>query len=159
MPNDQVGDLRCREGGGEDAREEDKTDVGEDDLLGDLWSEDGGSYKLADREEDEANGEGVCHGQRLAGPPRNGKAQLVQTSHGRRHIGHPCGKAPFVVVPRQNAHCFAADNLGLIRGKDAALCRVVEINADFGFFVVGHDHAHIAASGFGHNGVHVFNGY
>ena len=59
MPTDQVGDLCCRERGTADADEENKTDVEADDLIGDLWSEDGDSFKPGDAEEEEENGEDV----------------------------------------------------------------------------------------------------
>ena len=57
MPDDQEGEPCGREGGAEDADEGDKTSAEEDDLIGDLWSEDGGSFKLADTGEEDGHGE------------------------------------------------------------------------------------------------------
>ena len=36
---------------------------------------------------------------------------------------------------------------------------MVKVDADFGLWVIGHDHAHVAVCGLGHDGVHVCNGH
>ena len=106
-------------------------------------------HKEADDKNSKAEGNSICHAAKLGQVAP--KVQLLQSAHCACDIGHTGGKAPFIVVPCQNTHCAAANNLGLIWRKYAGFSGMVEIDADFGFIVVRHDHAHVTACGLCHD--------
>lgn len=82
MPNDQILELCGRGGGVEDADDE------EYDIVGDSWSEDGGSFKPADTEDEEEQEE-VAEEENYAGNDADlrGEEQWGKDKNARRGNG------------------------------------------------------------------------
>lgn len=75
------------------------------------------------------NGQGDHPGQNKCDAVDQSPSGLSQKPpHRCGHVGHAAGKAPFIIIPRQHAHGAATNHFGLIRGENARLRRMIEVD-------------------------------